>query len=115
MRNITRKEWIEALKSGKYQQGSNRLQSGPNTFCCLGVACAVAGIPTEKIVENNSTIDIEGLELGLDLKFGEIPTYTTNWLPRVLANANDEGKSFDQIADLLIFDSWIRGIEQHEA
>lgn len=32
--------WIEALKSGKYPQGRNALQSAEG-FCCLGVACEV--------------------------------------------------------------------------
>lgn len=32
-----RKKWIEALRSGKYEQGKDRLRVG-NRFCCLGVA-----------------------------------------------------------------------------
>lgn len=34
-------EWLEALRSGEYQQGPGFLQAG-STHCCLGVACAVA-------------------------------------------------------------------------
>ena len=36
------KLWVEALRSGKYLQGKERLvqKDGPNiTYCCLGVAC----------------------------------------------------------------------------
>ena len=46
--NLKRK-WIEALRSGKYRQGYDRLHRG-QTFCCLGVLCEVAGFdwePTE--------------------------------------------------------------------
>lgn len=32
-------KWIEALRSGKYKQGAEGLQSSNGTFCCLGVLC----------------------------------------------------------------------------
>ena len=31
--------WIEALRSGKYQQGIGYLRSKNDRFCCLGVLC----------------------------------------------------------------------------
>ncbi len=34
------KTWIDALRSGKYKQGTNYLNRGEN-MCCLGVACEV--------------------------------------------------------------------------
>lgn len=33
-----RLKWAEALESGNYLQGRNRLKSGRH-YCCLGVAC----------------------------------------------------------------------------
>lgn len=33
--------WVEALRSGEYEQTKERLKRG-NSFCCLGVACEVA-------------------------------------------------------------------------
>ena len=33
------RKWIEALRSGKYQQGRFMLHSANHRFCCLGVAC----------------------------------------------------------------------------
>ena len=33
--------WINALRSGEYKQGTERLQNG-GLYCCLGVACKVA-------------------------------------------------------------------------
>lgn len=33
------KEWIAALRSGKYKQGRLRLVDSYDTYCCLGVAC----------------------------------------------------------------------------
>lgn len=31
--------WVEALRSGKYQQGAHRLRNQYDLFCCLGVLC----------------------------------------------------------------------------
>ena len=42
-----RKKWVEALRSGEYEQGKEFLQCG-SSFCCLGIACEVAsknGVP----------------------------------------------------------------------
>lgn len=39
-------KWVEALRSGEYQQGEGRLYNQyTNTHCCLGVLCVVAGLP----------------------------------------------------------------------
>jgi len=35
------KEWIEALRSGKYTQGQSCLRSRGDKFCCLGVLCDI--------------------------------------------------------------------------
>ncbi len=37
-----RRLWIEALRSGNYQQGTGRLKL-ENRYCCLGVACDISG------------------------------------------------------------------------
>lgn len=34
-----KKLWVEALRSGAYNQGKNRLRNLNNEFCCLGVLC----------------------------------------------------------------------------
>ena len=33
-----KQKWIDALRSGKYEQGSGKLR-GANGYCCLGVLC----------------------------------------------------------------------------
>lgn len=40
--------WIEALESGKYQQGPSALRNEDGTYCCLGVAVAVHPDTTEE-------------------------------------------------------------------
>ncbi len=50
MTNNTKK-WLNALRSGKYQQRRGFLNKG-GKFCCLGVACELAiedGVPLVKI------------------------------------------------------------------
>jgi hypothetical protein len=41
MNKAIKRAWIKALRSGKYKQGSNRLQTPDGRFCCLGVLCEV--------------------------------------------------------------------------
>jgi len=50
VRPVTRAEWIETLRSGKYQQAEGALVRGTANkpaFCCLGVLCEIAGVPRE--------------------------------------------------------------------
>lgn len=41
-------KWVDALRSGKYPMGYGRLaprdDEGNESYCCLGVACEVAGL-----------------------------------------------------------------------
>lgn len=37
-----KKKWLEALRSGEYQQGEGHLFEN-DTYCCLGVLCKIAG------------------------------------------------------------------------
>lgn len=41
MFETVRTKWIEALRSGKYKQGTCCLRSAGDRFCCLGVLCDV--------------------------------------------------------------------------
>ena len=64
-----KKKWIEALRSGKYKQGKNRLhRAEDNSYCCLGVLCEVAGF------EKRESTD----ERGNAYKLPDGVTYTTS-------------------------------------
>ena len=41
MNNNLRKRWVAALRSGEYEQGKERLRSGGDEYCCLGVLCDI--------------------------------------------------------------------------
>lgn len=41
MKESVAKEWIAALRSGKYKQGQGQLKT-QDKFCCLGVLCDIS-------------------------------------------------------------------------
>lgn len=45
-----KKAWVKALRSGKYKQGRGTLLED-NRFCCLGVACSIAGVDKKKMLD----------------------------------------------------------------
>lgn len=40
MKTQIKQKWVDALRSGDYQQGESRLFDGKN-YCCLGVLCDI--------------------------------------------------------------------------
>src|SRR5690348_17476896 len=52
-------EWVAALRSGEYRQGSGTLRSDQDEFCCLGVLCDLAvkaGVPGITVEERHSQV-----------------------------------------------------------
>ena len=114
IKQITRKEWIEALKSGKYEQTTDALYRRGVGYCCLGVLCSIAG-NSDDTLDGVGTLDLSrfGIDVsGLGVWYREAVEEADCSPAAVLASKNDSGFTFNQIADLLIFDSWIRGMEQ---
>ena len=101
-----KKQWVEALRSGKYKQGHLSLYSPyKNTYCCLGVACKTVDVPDEQMAAH--MIPHKDFTNG-----DKLPAIllTNNDVVRFLWNINDgqidynegkwnEGWSFRQIAD----------------
>jgi hypothetical protein len=48
-------EWLQALRSGNFQQTKHRLSDGAGGFCCLGVLCEVKGL--QKKIESDDVAD----------------------------------------------------------
>lgn len=92
-------KWIEALRSGKYQQCRLSLHDTLNDqYCCLGVLCDITNIPHEDKHNRRHYI----FEQGGPANSGLIPNGFCN-LNRVyisiLVDLNDAfKKSFDEIA-----------------
>lgn len=97
--------WIEALRSGRYQQGRRKLKDvRQRTFCCMGVLCEVA-------VEAGLKVDYSahGYECS------SVPTAVAEWAgfqydgrkvfigmhSLYLTQHNDGGATFAQIADAI--------------
>lgn len=108
--NIQRK-WIDALRSGLYEQGRLRLK-GSGGYCCLGVACDVLtkeGLlvecplgfkdPKTNLQHIASLPETAQFELSLYSKSGDTKDFQTE---KSLSNLNDnKTHSFADIADLL--------------
>ena len=104
------KKWIEALRSGKYKQGRDRLQSDVNSYCCLGVACIVL-IPQDKLFLSPSVLPDGSTYAKLYGVYPGAQTHAPRWLKDInddfkaktgiaLSDRNDNDNwSFTQIAD----------------
>lgn len=54
MKKRVKKLWVEALRSGKYQQGTGQLRNEYNRFCCLGVLCNLHAQAHPKIAKRQT-------------------------------------------------------------
>ena len=96
-------DWIAALRSGEYKQGSEFLKRD-GKFCCLGVLTEINGWS----FENQTYLSEEGAEAVKadaatgtgNLEFMGLPKYKDTTYP-TLAAMNDAGVSFAEIADFL--------------
>lgn len=125
-----KREWLEALRGGSYKQGQMYLRTG-NEFCCLGVACDLAaakglgtwatetdyfyptqgsaeqyGLPFEIMeVMFSDLADGEELDTGQSgsgpLPFEVLNDGALGRKRAFLADLNDVGLTFAQIADLI--------------
>lgn len=108
---------VAALRSGKYKQGVNALHQD-DTFCCLGVACDIAGAKWELSLTSKYGIPLYNDGTGA-LERSIMPNYIRDyfgfataegqfeahapalWGRQSLLRANDAGATFDQIADYI--------------
>lgn len=90
-----KRKWIAALRSGKYEKGKyNLFDRRSNSYCCLGVACRVAG---QKKITDDGSIPVQNRLVPRLLRGVE-------GVPNTLAAMNDGSfnsnpKSFEEIAD----------------
>lgn len=90
-------KWLEALRSGKYQQIRGRLRSiNGDAYCCLGLLCEITGgMPDEDWEKNSQSISLPVLcDSGLYVSKDDYLCAA-----RILSSRNDSGFSFEQIAD----------------
>ena len=108
------KQWVEALRSGKYKQGRGQLRF-KNEYCCLGVLCDISKLG--KWVSQDGFCDYEyTTSSSQDSCTSSLPSPVMEWanLRSVLGRFNprknsttlvkindDRGKSFVEIADII--------------
>jgi len=83
-----KEKWVKALRSGEYTQGNMYLRTECGQHCCLGVLLEVQGC---KDIPTHATEELPaGYEAGLSTD-----------ICLTLANKNDRGVSFAEIADYI--------------
>ena len=100
--------WLQELRSGKYEQGTNYLCCN-DKYCCLGVAAEIFKTEQTEIhirkglkyfdgyMSSAPNYVMEALCLYKDL--GETSSLTFD--ENALAKMNDQGKTFAEIADII--------------
>ncbi len=110
MNKDIKKLWIAALRSGEYKQGMGKLRRA-GRFCCLGVLCNLHAQAHPEIAATQKTkrrylreeefLPHEVREwAGLDFRNPEVKQPRTGELTS-LADLNDDGYSFDQLANII--------------
>lgn len=105
---------VKALRSGEYKQGKDALVNSDDKFCCLGVACNISKLPLPWYLGDYGwNIDGSYTELpdSIQKEYGfydniggrrdESSLDIGGEYYGSLANANDQGVTFDQIADYI--------------
>ena len=84
--------WVNNLRSGEYTQDKSYLKTDEG-YCCLGVLCETLGLPS---VANKYKV------FGESLNTSVAPTIQIGYtLEHILITLNDNGISFDAIADII--------------
>ena len=116
-----KQKWIGALRSGKYEQGSEKLRS-VSGYCCLGVLCDLYAQEhnTEWEFRGNEETNLQPQDYwNFDEESEFLPESVMNWaklfrnpilriedddmfeVNEEVSTLNDEGYSFSTIADLI--------------
>ena len=115
--NDNAKKWVEALRSGRFKQGKGRLWN-PTTdeYCCLGVASELyAAENPEYVVKSDGNNKHYGFTVEAGGWIGILDPTVSDWLGLAeldgrfsrgglnpsLAGLNDQGSSFQEIADII--------------
>lgn len=101
-------KWVAALRSGEYKQGTNALRDSADRFCCLGVLCNLHAQAHPEIASkqadrtaymgsifmpDTSVFDWAGIDSYAKVNIRHQERY--------LANHNDDGRTFAEIADAI--------------
>lgn len=95
---VFKRKWVEALRSGKFEQGKRCLKTPEGRYCCLGVAGKISGV-SEKELRNSDVLEArhvsEPIFKALNFTRSDAP------MQSFLAEKNDNGWSFKRIASYI--------------
>lgn len=92
------KQWVDALRSGKYTQDLDYLFSGEG-YCCLGVYAKDVMSCDDDLLYKDGFVGREGARNKVSSIYGQIrQEFGSAFCDRLIA-MNDSGKSFLEIAD----------------
>ncbi len=97
----TVKDWADALRSGKYEQGEGNLITVDGEYCCLGVLCDIVDPKVFELNEYGDPIHfVDGFGTAIIPDFVQ---YSVGWdIDNIgLAELNDGGFNFNEIADVI--------------
>ena len=109
--NENAKKWVEALRSGDYEQTTGWLKCETG-YCCLGVACELY----RRDMDAGWWTSADEFRVGDATHSAHLPTDVMNWLglrspagefcptadaSDCLVDRNDNGATFEQIADVI--------------
>ena len=125
MKPVTKKDWIDALRSGEFKQCTGAMakrdpEAGTTSYCCLGVLATIAGVgvrvdaavtvehpmlfsfddyttATGIIPAGYRNIIVSDLNLSTLMAVGR----AADDLMRILTTKNDNGATFEDIATYL--------------
>ncbi len=98
------RQLINQLRSGRWRKARERLGRGEVTRCCLGVACEMAGIEWDHMVEGEVHSDLlVGLPQNIHdvRKFKRAFPWLTHNIQNELAGLNDEQQGWDAVIERL--------------
>ena len=100
MKSEVKSKWTAALRSGDYKQAKKALRTVDNRFCCLGVLCEILAPGNWRRHFDDDGWDHDGCE---SLPSDDIGKLADIDEPQVeaLAELNDSGQSFAEIADYI--------------
>ena len=103
-----KKRWVKALRSGEYDQTKSVLRDDMG-FCCLGVLCDV--VKNDEKFKGDAVWSMGGFKVGGRIATKELPNEVCEYceideiggIPdsNCLAEINDLGSSFEEIADII--------------
>jgi hypothetical protein len=94
--------WIDALRSGDYEQCQDTLHNlTKGGYCCLGVALKVWGLATDEAM--GAEVDLEGFTQygGPKELYDKLRVVIDTEVVEKGIDMNDQGKPFPLIADMI--------------